>query len=313
MAQIANTASTYNLVGIREDLSDVIYNIDNATTPFFGMAAKAKASATLHEWQTDSLAGAGDNAHIEGDETVYQPSAPTARLGNYCQILKKNAIISGTHEAVNKAGRGKEMAYQVVKKTKEIKKDLERALLANQARVAGSDIAARRLAGVPAWITTNTSAGATGVDPLGNGTNARTDGTQRAFTETLLKSTLAKVWDAGGEPDTIMVGSFNKQVFSTFTGGATKFDRTEDKKLTATVDVYVSDFGTLTVVPNAQQRARDAFILQKDMWAVAMLRPLRNEERAKTGDAEKRELLMECTLESRNQRASGIIADLTTA
>lgn len=313
MAQVSNTFSTYDAVGIREDLSDMIYDVSPTETPFFSMAKKAKAANTYHEWQTDSLDAAASNAHVEGDETSYGAITATVRLGNYTQILKKNAIVSGTNEAVNRAGRNREMAYQIVKKTKEIKRDLEKALLDNNARVAGNDTTAREMAGVPAWIATNTSAGTGGVDPTGDGTDARTDGTQRAFTEALLKTVLQSCWDNGGDPTVLMVGSFNKQAVSGFTGGATKFDKTEDKRLTASVDVYVSDFGELRVVPNRFQRTRDGLVLQKDMWSVAMLRPLKNEERAKTGDAEKRELLMECTLVANNEKASGIVADLTTS
>jgi hypothetical protein len=314
MAQPTNSFSTYDAVGLREDLTDIIYNIDPTDTPFFTGIGKAKAKAVYHEWQTDSLAAVdADNAHIEGDDTTAQAITPTTRLGNRCQIFKKSVVIPGTQEAVDKAGRGEEMAYQIVKKTKELRRDIESALLANSAMVTGSDLLPRRLAGVPTWLTTNTSAGASGVDPVTIGTTARTDGTQRAFTETLLKAVLQLCWNAGGDPETVMVGSFNKQAFSGFTGGATRFDKSEDKKVTASVDVYVSDFGELRVVPNRFQRARDALVLQMDMWAYAPLRAIKQEPLAKTGDSEKRHIITEATMEARNEAASGIVADLTTA
>jgi hypothetical protein len=314
MAQPSNTFSTYDAIGIREDLTDVIYNVDPTETPFFQMAAKNKATNTFHEWQTDTLAAASSsNQVIEGNDTTVAASSPTVRLGNYCEIAEKSARISGTEESVTKAGRNNEMAYQVVKRTKELRRDMESSLLANKVRNAGSDTVARQLAGVPVWYTSNTDAGSGGSDGDGLGTTARTDGTQRAFTEDQLKTVLASAWDNGGDPDCIMVGSFNKQKISGFTGGSTRFDKSEDKKLIAAIDVYVSDFGDLKVIPNRFQRARDAHILQKDMWAVSFLRPVKNKALAITGDSEARLINTEFTMESRNQQASGLVADLTTS
>lgn len=313
MAQPANAFSSYDAVGIREDLTEVIYNVDPTETPFFAMCAKTKARNTLHEWQTDTLTAASeDNAVVEGNDTTVQAATPTARLGNYCQISEKSAMTTGTQETVNKAGRQNEMAYQIAKRTKELRRDMESSLLKNGARVAGSDAVPRKLAGVRAWISTNTSAGATGQDPSGDGTDTRTNGTQRAFTESLLKDVIQQTWTEGGNPDCLMVGPVNKQAVSGFTGDSTRFDKGEDKRVTAAVDVYVSDFGPINVVPSRFQFERDAFLLQKDMWAVAMLRPVRNTPLAKTGDNEKRLINAEYTLECRNEKANGIIADLTT-
>lgn len=314
MAQPVNAFATNDAVGIREDLSDIIYNVDPIETPFVSGIAKVKASQTLHEWQTERLDDAtDDNAHPEGDDTAPSAITPTVRLSNRTQILKKSFVISGTLEATDRAGREAEAAHQKVKKAKEIRRDLEKIVTANRARVTGNDVLAPRMAGLGAWLATNTAAGQGGADPTGDGSNARTDGTQRAFTETLLKDVLQDCWNNGGDPDTIMVGSFNKQQFSSFTGGATKFDKTEDKKLTAAIDVYVSDFGELSVVPNRFQRARDVFVMQMDMWAVANLRSLFTEPLAKTGDSNKWHMVMECTLVSRNERASGAVFDVTTA
>lgn len=313
MAQIAGTYTTYDAVGIREDLSDFIYDVSPTETPFLTMCGKGgNATNTFHEWQTDELAAPGDNAHIEGDETTYDPIVPTVRLGNYTQILKKNAIVSGTLEATKRAGRPREMAREIAKKTKEIKLDLEFAMLSNTARSAGGGTpTARKMASALSWISTNTSKGTGGVDPTGDGTDARTDGTTRALTESLLKGVLQSCWESGGNPSIIMVGGKNKQTISGFTGNVQRTEATGGKRLTTAVDVYVSDFGDLRVVPNRVQRARDALILQPDMWSVAWLRKLKNEERAKTGDAEKRELVMEVTLVAKNEKASGIVADLT--
>ena len=314
MAQPANSFSTYDAKGIREDLTDVIYSVERTNTPFFEMASKTKATSTYHEWQTDALeAASATNYVVEGNDPTIAATSATTRLGNYCQISEKTARTTGTQESVKKAGKNNEMAYQVVKRTKELRRDMESSLLANNARVAGSDTTPRELAGVPAWITTNTSAGATGADPTGDGTDARTDGTQRALTEDLFKTVIAACYEAGGNPDCAMVGTFNKQKISGFTGASTRFDKGEDQKLYAAIDVYVSDFGSIKIVPNIFQRSRDLLLLQKDMWAVPFLRPVKNKELAVTGDSMARHINVEFTLQAKNEKASGIVADLTTA
>jgi len=314
MAQPANTFSTYGQVGIREDLSDMIWDISPTEVPFSTMCGKNKATATLHEWQTDELAAAAaDNAMIEGDDSVTDAAVPTVRRNNQTQILVKVPRVTETSQAVNTAGRSNEMAYQIGKRTKELKRDLESSLLDNQAKVVGSDTVARRMAGVPAWIATNTSAGLTGADPVGDGSNARTDGTQRAFTEALMTDVLQQCYQSGGDPETLMVGPVNKQRASGFSGNVQRREDAGDKRLTAAIDVYVSDFGVLKIVPNRFQRERDGLVLQKDMWKVSQLRGLANTELAKTGSSVRRKLEMEVTLEACNEAASGIIADLTTA
>ncbi len=312
MAQPSNTYATNDMVGIREDLADAIFNISPVDTPFLSSVSEASASNTLHEWQTDSLAAAAENAVIEGDEASTDASTATTRLGNYTQISDKVARVTGTATSVNTAGRANEMDYQMLKRGRELKRDMETVLLANTARNAGSDSVARRCAGVPAWIATNEST--SGTAPTGDGTDTRTDGTQRAFTEDQLKTVMKSIFDAGGAPNMIMVGAFNRQIVSSF-GAGTKFQKVEDDKLHTSFDVYESDFGDLRIVPNRFQRARDAHVLQTDMWAVGYLpgRKLAEHPLAKTGDTERKQILSEYTLECRQEAANGIIADLTTS
>ena len=313
MAQPSETFDTYDSIGEREDLSDVIYNISPTDTPFLSSAAKTQATAVLHEWQTDSLATAvTDNKVIEGDEATADAVTATTRLSNSSQILDKVVTISGTQEAVDKAGRASEIAYQVAKKAKELKRDLESSLCSNNAEVTGSASAARQLGGLGSWVATNDVFG-TGGASGGLGNTARTNGTQRAFTETQLKSVIKSVWNEGGNPQIIMVGPFNKQKLSGFTGNSTRFDAGADATLYTSVDVYASDFGQTQVIPNRFSRDREAWVLDMDFWGVAFLRDFTMHELAKTGDTEKRQLLVECTLESRNEAASGMIADLTTS
>jgi hypothetical protein len=238
----------------------------------------------------------------------------TARIGNYTQIMDKTVVTTGTQEAVDKAGRASELAYQIAKKSKELKRDIESTLLTNQARAAGDATTARTFASIGAWIATNDSLGATGTSPTAaDGSDARNDGTQRALTEDLLKTVIKGTWVSGGSPSVIMCGPFNKQKISGFTGGSTRFDASEDKTLYTSIDVYSSDFGDLEVVPNRFQRDRDLFVLDMDYWAVGFLRDFTMHELSKTGDSEKRQLLTELTMISRNEAASGGVFDLTTA
>ena len=313
MAQPTNTFDTYDSVGEREDLSDVIYSISPTDTPFISSAAKTRATAVLHEWQTDALAAAStSNAVIEGDEATLDAVTATTRLSNSSQIMDKTVVITGTQEAVDKAGRASEIAYQIAKKAKELKRDMEATITGNQAEVTGDASTARKLGSLGAWVASNDVFGAGGASgSVGN--TARTDGTQRVFTEAALKTVIKNVWNAGGDPSMIMVGPFNKQKLSGFTGNSTRFDAGADATLYTSVDVYASDFGQLQVVPNRFSRDRDAYVLDMNYWGIAFLRDFTMHELSKTGDSEKRQLLVEATLESRNEGASGLVADLTTS
>lgn len=292
-----------------------IYNISPIEVPFQSLVGKNKATATLHEWQTDSLATAAANAQLQGDDVTFAAVTPTTRLGNRTQILNKTVIIAGTQEAINKAGRKSEMVYQLQKRSKELKRDLEVVLCSNQAPVTGNSTTAPQMRPLCGWYSTNVSRGATGAS--GTTTTAATDGTQRAFTETLLQDVMQSCWQAGGNPSVALMGPKQKRVASAFTGGATKFDKTEDKTLFAVIDVYVSDFGQLKFVPSRFVRGgqtgadREVHLLDTDYWAISTLRPTQTKDLATTGDAEKAMILMEVTLESRQEAASGIIADLT--
>ena len=320
MAIVTNTFTRYSAIGIREDLSNVIYNISPEETPFISNVSRENVKNTYFEWQTDALdAASSSNAALEGDDiSSFSAVTPTARVGNYTQISRKDVIISGTLESVDKAGRRSELTYQLAKMGAALKRDMESSLLANQAAVAGNTTTARRTAGLPAWLTSNTDFGTGGADPTvgSTPTAARTDGTQRAFTETLLKEVIAEVWTSGGTPKMLMVGAFNKQAASAFSGIATKFRDVpagQQAQIIGAADVYVSDFGTVNIVPNRFQRARDAFVVDPEYASLAILRPIQQMELAKTGDAEKRLMLVEYGLKVSNQAAHGIVADLTTA
>lgn len=306
MAAPTSTFLSTAAIGNREDLSDLIFRISPTTTPLLSMSAKSKATNTLHEWQTQDLAAATNNAQAEGDNATAKTVTPTVRLNNRTQISTKTVIVSGTQQAMNPAGRKDEMAYQLSMASLELKRDMETSLTQNAVTAA----APRQSRGLVGWIVDNVNTGAGYVAANYITNTAQTDGTQRAFTEAQLKDVLQKIYTAGGEPDTIMVGPSQKQTFSTFSGNSTRFDKGEDAKLFAAIDVYVSDFNTLTVVPNRFQRTRDAFVVQSDRICVSYLRPFSTIELAMTGDSMQRELVVEYTLEMRNPKSAGAIYDL---
>jgi hypothetical protein len=319
MALPTNTFTVPSAVGNREDLSDMVYRIDPTDTPFMTGVDKEKATAVLHEWQTQALAAADNtNAQLEGDDAVTDAATPTVRLNNRTQISKKVPRVSGTQQAVEHAGRGDEMAYQEMLKGLELKRDMETILVGtNQAKVTGSAGTAAKTASILSWIVSNTSKGTgAAADPAtADGAATRTDGTTLAFTEARLKTVLSSIWTNGGKPNIIYTGAFNKQTFSTFTGRSTPMEEASSKKIVASVDAYESDFGKLKVVANRFQRARDVLVLESDKWALAFLngRKMVSFPLAKTGDSERKEILSEYALVARNEKASGGIFDNTTS
>jgi len=308
------TFTAHSAIGQREDLTDIIYDISPTETPFMSSIGKTKATAVYHEWQTDSLAAATTaNAAIEGADATSATLSPTVRLGNYTQIIQKTVQVSGTLDTVNKAGRKSEKAYQLAKASAELKRDLETILCANQGRSAGTSTVARKLGSILSWIKTNSDKASDGSDPATIGVSTRTDGTVRTFTETLLKTVVSEVFVSGGSPKILMVGAAGKQKVSSFAGIAAQRYMAPGNTPTTIIgaaDVYMSDFGTMSVVPNRFMRTRDALILDPEYAALAYLRPFQTNDLAKTGDSENTQLLAEVTLEVKNEAAHGIVADL---
>lgn len=331
MAVVAGTNTTFASVGLREDLEDIIYQISPLETPFQSRASRGKANATFHEWQTDALAAAGKNAAIQGDDASYTTAAPTTRLRNYCQIMQKTAIVSGTQEAVDKAGRDSEMAYQMAQRSKELKRDLEYALIRNQASTAGAYGATAQLASVESWIATNKTSLGTGSTnqstpgysggTVASPTDASLGGT---LTEASLKAVISAVWTAGGDPKLIMVGPRTKQKISgAFNGIATRYRTVGQGQadIISGVDLYVSDFGEHQIVPNRFMRDTGvagantdglgvALCLDMEYWEIAWLRGWQSWDLAKTGDAMKKQILGEVTLVSKQEQASGKVTDI---
>ncbi len=325
MTVFTGTYTTHTAIGRREDLQNAIFDISPMDTPFISGCSRGKADAVTHEWQTDSLADAtSDNSEIEGDDyTSLDTSSPTVRVGNYLQISSKSVIVSGTMEAVDKAGRKNELAYQLAKRGKELKRDMESIVLYPNTVAAGGSSTARVMAGLNLWLQTNVSLGGSGaVSGHSSGVptiSSWSDGTLRDMTEVMFKAVLLSCWDEGAEPSTLMLGSWNKQLASTaFDGIATQnvdiVAAAQHKPTVAigAIDIYVSDFGVIKIIPNRFQRARDGWVLDFNYLSLNFLRPMRTIKLAKTGDAEKRLLLCEYTLCVKNEKALGIIADIST-
>lgn len=320
MAVPTNTFQAYTQVNIREDLINAVYNVDPFKTPFLNMAKKGKANQTYHEWNIDSLAAQNTgNAAVEGDNPANIVVSPTTRHGNYLQISNKTIQISGTSQAVVAAGGTNKMGYQLLKKSKELKRDMEGILTANAARNAGSASTARVSAGLPSWLVTNTvfQTGGTpsGANPAASdGTGTRTDNSVlAAVSEANLKTALQLVYTNSGEsPEYGLVSPKNKQNVSGFAGPGTRFIKVEDKVLRTAVDVYESDFGEVKIIPDIfLARSKDIFFINPNYVRVAYLRPFQTIPLAKTGDSDQKMLLVEYTLELGNEKAHGGIFDTT--
>lgn len=325
MTVVSGTIQTYDRVGNREDLEDVVYNIAPKDTPLTSMIGSVPVKATRHEHLTDTLRAPAENVQVEGDDDAFQTKTPAVRVSNFTQIASDTLIVSSTQEKVDKAGRASELGYQLAKIGTELKKDVELSFVSNVASSAGDSSTGRVSAGFPAWITSATSGNSLRVGSSGgfnSGTGlvaAATNGSQRAFTKTLLDAAISTCYANGGNPTTVMVSPYNKRVFSTFMSdtnvaqqryAAAKKTQTT---IVAAADMYLSDFGELAVVPNRvmlnASASRNVLVIDPDFVARGVLRPMHVEKLAKTGDAEKRAVRTEFTLVMKNELASTVIAD----
>lgn len=327
MSQVTNTYETYDAVGNREELANKIYQITPEETPFLSLIGRKPVSSVHPEWQIDSLASPDtDNNQPEGNDWSFSAITPTSRVGNYTQISDKKIIISRTQDKTSKAGRKSELAREVAKKGVELRIDIEAIALSNQASSAGSGNGAtnRKLGGFRAWLSTNDNiSGASGGFNSGTGVvDAATNGAQRAFTKTILDAVILSTYNAGGSPKTLMLSPYAKTVFSTFMSDSNvapqRFETPAKSQTTivAAADMYLSDFGTISVVPNRQMAragatvARNAFLVDPRMVSLGVFDDIHLVKPAKTGDAEKRVLVTEYTLLVNNEAAHGVAADL---
>ena len=295
------TMLTYDTEGKREDLQDAIYDISPTATPFMSTIGRTKAKATYHEWQTDNLADTDpDNAQLEGADAVAPALATTTKVGNRTQISDKVVQVSTTDDVVDKAGRSTETAYQLAKASSELKRDMESILLSDQAQTAGDSSTARKLQGMQAWVTTN--------DVTASGSGGTT-----TFDEEDLKGAMLSAYNEGGEPSMLLVSPKNKVQVSSFTGIAEQryqAPKSSPTTIIGTADVYLSDFGTLNVVPDRFLDDACALFVDPSMANVAYLRPFKKTKLAKTGDSEKHLMNVEYTLVVKNEKAHAKVSSI---
>ena len=295
---MATAFKTYDATAIREDLSDVIYDISPTDTPFMSsIAGKGSVSNTLFEWQTEALAAAViNNYQVEGADAGTAATTVTARVTNQTQISKKVVEVSGSHEAVNNAGKKSELAHQLAKASKELKRDMEGSLLANNAAAAGNASTARETRGAAHFITTNV-------------TDAGTSGTHAAMVEADILAAAEAVWTAGGEASTILLGATNKKLITAMSGRADAVRTVADNNMTIqnSVDIYVSDFGTYNIVMDRFCDQDYVYFLDHDMWSVDYLRDFQTVDIARAGDGEKKMLVVEYGLRCGNEAANATI------
>lgn len=316
MAVPSNTIQNVSRVGVREDLSDKIAELFPDDTPFQRAIGSSNISNTYTEWQTDSLAAADhDNKALQGDDLANESRANTVRVGTHTQIFTKVVGASSTVEWTNKAGRRSELARELMKSGREMKTDMEKRFLGNYASVAAAAGTAGETAGALAWLTTNTSRGGTGANGGFSAgiVSAATNGTQRAYTEALLKTVLQSCWDEGGNPKMVITNGTQKQTAAAFAGLADQRRETGNKRLTivAGADIYVSDFGEVQFVPDRFASARDALVVDPEYWDVGIGEAMTTFDLAKTGLADRKAIRAEVALRCLNEAASGVVADLS--
>lgn len=323
MAVPSNTFERFDSIGEREKLLDRIWDISPMETPFLSAIGRTSTDQVLHEWQTDSLrAAVTTNQAVEGDDATNTARTPTVRVGNHAQIAQDTLQVSGTVQATNKAGRNTELGYQIPRAGQALRRDMEANALSNATAAAGSSGTARVMAPMGSWIKSNTEIGTgAAADPTWTSGVAtpRTDGTQQALTETDFKSVVEQAWDNGGKPTLVFANKFNRREISeNFTGlsQTTVNINTGNRNPTgaiASIEFYVSDYGTLRVIPNRFQRERDLWVIDPTMATLPVLRNFRVEPLAKTGDSERRQMLIEYTLQVNNEAAHGGVFDLNTS
>ncbi len=317
MTQPTNVYSAYDASastgvgrGNREDLADTVYDISPTDTPLLTALPRAKAKAVLHEWTTHALAAAAANEKIEGDDATIDAASPKVRLNNRTAISNKVAGVTKTQQAVDKVGMMDALAEEVGYKMAEIKRDMEVMLTANTAKVAGNDTTARKSAGLPTWILNSVAVGA---NPTGDGSDAATDGTQRALVESYLLDASKLAYDDGGSPSLLITGTFNKRIVSGFSANQNRNVDASEKKLVNSVSVYEDDFNTLKVVADRFSRSRDILGIDPEYAKVAYLRSFDTWDLAVTGSSMRKQIEAEWTLEVCNPDAHFIIRDNTTS
>lgn len=315
MSEQTNAFDSYTAVGNEEDVENIIYNVSPEDTPVLSMCRRTKATQRVHQFQKDTLAAGAANQQLEGDVFSNASLSATTMQNNNCQISYKVIGVTGTQQATKAYGRANELDYQIVKKGKELKKDMDISVCANTAKVTGNATTARKTAGLVSWIATNVDKASDGTNPTGDGTDTRTAGTARIFTEDLLLNCLQNVYtNTDSKVDNLIVGAFNKKQVAGFAGGATRQVKAEAKAVYASIDVYYGPYGeVLDVLPSRQSVSSVGMVLNSEYLKLAVLRPIQEIDLAKVADTDQRVLITEYAFVPGNEAAHGIVADLTTS
>lgn len=319
MALLTNASTSYDIktAGTEEDVIDIkeiVYNISPTETPFVNSVGTRNVSNTVFEWITEELSATSTTTDLEGDAISAAAASLTTRNSNVCQIMSRAVAVTGTQSAIKLYGKTSQMAHQMARRTKELKRSVEAALLSNQARNNGAAATARTSGMIGCWLDTNTDFDAGGADPVTPGSTARTDSAaQRALTAALINTVMQSCYTEGGEPDRLMVGPFNKTVVSTLTGRSIAREMIDSNTAGSNVTVFATDFGDLQVMPNRFQRERDAFLISPEYAKVSYLRNFQVSTLGKTADAETKHLVVEMGLEMTQEAAHGGIFDLETS
>jgi len=311
MAKVTNAFDTYSATADKEDLSNIIYNISPMQTPFMSSIGTRNVKNVVFDWQTEVLPTPASSGELEGFELSRSAATATVRESNVCMISKRDATVSGSQEVSDAAGKRSEMAHQLALMAKALKRDMEEALCQKNAKTTGNASTARKTGGFESWVETNVSRGTNGAG-AGNGA-APTDGTQRALTEALLKSVLQLSFENGGEPSLAICGPHNKQVISGFSGRSSARQMIDANTVEASVSIYSSDFGELQIVPSNRSRERSLLLVDPEYAKVAYLRNFQTVDIATIGDAETKMIVAEYGLEVSNEKAHGIVADLSVS
>lgn len=318
MAQLANSFATFNSSRVREQLMDKIWNVSVSETPTLALVGKETVDGPFVEWLTDSFRAGASNRKEQGNEGSVTTRSDVSRYSNRTQISDDTFAITGTQQAAEKAGGKDEVAYQETKSMMEVKKDIEFGFLQNTTAIAAASGTAPQARGMLGFIATNTSkavTGTAGVDPNPLTNTAPTDGTQRALTETLLKDVLKLMFDNGapGMDSNIyaLIPSAQRSTFDGFLAGQTRFDKAEDKTLTATLEVYIGPFGRVKAVNARHMRAREIFLVNPEYVKLGIFRKMACNPLAKTGDSDKKQTVCEWTAIVKNEKALGAIRDLS--
>ncbi len=319
MALLTNASTSYDIKtsGTEEDVIDIkeiVYNISPTETPFVNSVGTRNVTNTVFEWITEELSAVDTTVDLEGNVISAAAASLTTRNSNVCQIMSRAVAVTASQQAIKIYGKTSQMAHQMARRTKELKRSVEGALLGNQARNNGAAGTARATGTMGTWLDTNTSFDAAGADPVTVGSTARTDSAaSRALTATLINDVMQSCFTEGGEPDRLMVGPFNKTVVSTLTGRSIAREMIDSNTAGSNVTVFATDFGDLQVMPSRFQRERDAWLIDPEYAKVAYLRNFQVSDLGKTADAQTKYVVVEMGLEVTQEAAHGGIFDLTTS